>query len=330
MITAAALFVHSLPATGAAESSLEKAIFAYNKKQYAESAAQFKSICEAQPSNEIAHYYLALSYHALQRRREALQEYNWLLKNGSSDTIRNNAQLGIKSLYARRDENSVRNSGTEGGGASNGVKAKSADRAFPLTAAASATHNADSQPPADPRSYFFTQINDPKYNRDASAYNRNCGPTCLAMVFKRFNKYPSNFRSTDPQYLIQQCRILISGSAGENSDTNAKQICAAARGAGYAADRIDTIEEIDQAISQGRMVIVVGNPFKQGSYGYRVGYAPFEGGHFILVTGRAANLYVVNDPYYLQGPLNLSSGELQGFISLYKGKYSGNCVAIGL
>jgi hypothetical protein len=126
--------------------------------------------------------------------------------------------------------------------------------------------------------------------------------------------------------LIEATRILVTGSQ-EDRSTKALELRNGAVMAGYKAELIDGVDKIDKALSDGKMVIALGNPFQPGAYGYRVGYQPFKNGHFILVTGKAGDQFVVNDPIYLQGPINLSSGELAGFISWTKG--GNNCVAVG-
>jgi hypothetical protein len=273
---------------------MDAAIKDYQQRSYGQAVQKFTVATALNPNNELAHYYLALCNQALHRRQEARSEYEWVTTHAKNTSLINNARLGLRAL---------------------GEAASAPGGSY---AAIAPTANA----------YFFTQINDPKWNRNAAQQTLNCGPTCLAMTFKRFEKYPSHFLSKDPQYLIEATRIMMTGSE-EDTGTNCAQVVTGATKGGLKAERLDGIEAVDEALASGQMVISSGNPFVSGSYGHRVGFQPFNNGHFILVTGKSGGYYVVNDPYYVQGPINLSSGELSAFMSFWIGKFTGNAVAVG-
>lgn len=279
---------------------MQDGIGLYKKGQYKLALGKFQEANKADPANEKAHYYSAFCYQGLGFLNEAKNEYRWLNDNAKDPVIKQNALAAYRKLI-NPTQGSTQPAATGGGGATS------------------------TNVPAS--SYFFTQVNDPKWNRNASEHNLNCGPACLAMVFKRYGIFPPGVSGSDPQGLIQATRVLINGST-EDCEIKGREITVAARKVGMKTKYIDTLEEIDAACAAGHLVICLGNPFQPRSYGNRIGISSFEQGHFILVTGKAGGFYVVNDPYYLQGPLNLSTGELDGFLNFYRGKHTGNCIEL--
>ncbi|GEM_PF-3363421 len=182
----------------------------------------------------------------------------------------------------------------------------------------------------EPRSYFLAQNNDPRWNRDAPANDGNCGPTCLAMACKRFGLYPPRMdANTPPQELILGCRLLMTGALNQNLGTNAFQWNAAAKILGFKSSFVGSFDDVDRAINRGAVVAVGGCPWVDRSYGPRYAgshHPVFHNGHCILVVGKQGGYFVVADPLYFDGPINVAQVELQSFLSFHRSQVLGIAV----
>lgn len=205
----------------------------------------------------------------------------------------------------------------------------------------------------EPRMYFLAQNNDPRWNRDAPINDANCAPTCLAMACKRFNRYPRVFtqrtmvkkdaevisasiiHSDSPQALILAVRRLMTGTQDQSKGTTQLQVASAANQLGFKTEFIRSVSDIVGALDKGSVVTAGGCPWVPGSYGPRYGgtlgdsttssgsrkYPRFHNGHSILVVGHQSENFTVCDPLYFDGPISVSSKELDAFL-----KYSNDSV----
>lgn len=282
--------------------SFDEAVAAYNNKQYGQALTILQAISKANPQVDMAHYYMALCYQRMNQMSQAKSQYDWVAEHSSNPTLKDNARTGARSLarYVRA-----------GAGSTNTSKSPSPS---------------DTLGSISPNSFFLTQVSDPKWNRNGPRNSLDCGPTCLAMVLRRFNKFPPQISSGDSSRLIQSTRYLMTGSY-ESTTTTSQQISDAAKRVSLNTAFINQLDEIETALSEGKLVIALGCPFQQSSYGNRVGYRPFNNGHFILLTSKAQGQFVANDPYYLQGPVSLSSGELESFLTFFP-RSKKRCIAI--
>jgi hypothetical protein len=169
------------------------------------------------------------------------------------------------------------------------------------------------------KSYFICQSND-KTHTTGLPSNGDCGPTCLAMVAKRWFKIPIGL-SASPEGvddLISYIRQLMTGKEKRRHGTSDTQIAQAAEALGIKASVTEklTIKTLDAELDSGHMVIANGNPMAPGAYGHSHGGAKlYGGGHFILIVGRTKNGdYVINDPANKDSPLTITQGGLSCFL----------------
>lgn len=264
----------------------------YKNKQY---HLAVKVIDKVESPDQLLHYYRALCLQATGRVSAAKSEYDWVCKHGSNATLKSHAAKGLKQL--------------------GGIKtSKSA------TAEANSHSSSFDSRRLDPRTFFFTQVYDPKYNYKAQQYTKQCGPTCLAMVFKRFGKLPPGAKSFAPQELINASRLLMTGSSFDRG-TLPKEVKTAAEKLDFHGEYLADVNAVANALDTGSMVIMAGCPFPY-SYGHRVGYRPFRNGHFVLLVCRKAGQFICNDPAYKNGPIALSSGEVNNYTMYRKSTHN--------
>lgn len=175
-------------------------------------------------------------------------------------------------------------------------------------------HESNGRILSDPNDYFFTQFRNPKWNPNGPARSNNCGPASLAMALKALGKAGDG----DPQKLIEQSRVIMTGRGG-NSLTNNSQILRGARQAGLQGETVSGASSFDTALDAGKMIVALGNPGK--SYGNRLTssqYSKYNGGHYILVVGKEQDQqgrkqYIINDPLSRIGKLSISEREMRAY-----------------
>lgn len=293
-----------LPTAAQTQGMFDNAVKAYNNHQYGQAISSFRSLLDSNPKFDLAHYYLGLSYHSSNQRNLARAEYEWLLKNGQNPSLKSYAaaalqHLGIKAIESDKvDNGSSRNSSTD-----------------------KKPHGAGSPALVNNPSAFF--IN----SSAGGGGSKDCGPACLAMIFRAYNKYPGSFKSWSPSDLIHQSRVLMTGSDVQEN-TTLEQVEESMAKAGYRTDRFDGVDKLDSALKEGKLVMIVGSPGRKGSYGARLGTDASEG-HYVVVTGKRFGQYIINDPNF-HGPVEITRDEMSSFLDFYKGQYSGCCIAISL
>lgn len=76
----------------------DAAVKAYKAKKYSDAAAQLQSCLQANPNDDLSHYYLALSYQQLKQLSEARKEYEWVLSSSANDSLKSKAKQGLENL----------------------------------------------------------------------------------------------------------------------------------------------------------------------------------------------------------------------------------------
>ncbi|MGH9552905.1 MAG: C39 family peptidase, partial [Terriglobales bacterium] len=168
----------------------------------------------------------------------------------------------------------------------------------------------------DPNSFFLSQFYTPQWNPDGPSASNNCGPASLAMACKAFGELPPGADANDPERLIESVREAMTGNRDNSQLTSYEQIEAGAQRSGLKAQMVVGLDNIDQSLSTGAMVVAGGNPARAwGSRLASADYAHFNGGHFVLIVGKNGDNYTVNDPLSKTGSITVSSSEMQAYLS---------------
>ncbi|MBS1953454.1 MAG: C39 family peptidase [Cyanobacteria bacterium SZAS-4] len=202
----------------------------------------------------------------------------------------------------------------------------------------------DSVDNKDLEGMFFTQFAHPDWNpySDALPSSSNCGPASLAMVLRVLGVSPPGVDLYgDPNPLVSQVRIMMTGDNVPGDGTNIGEVAAAADQLQLTTESVGSLGAIDQALNEGKKVVAGGDPIAYNQGMSVDQYAThtwkdengekhttvFTGGHIIAVVGKdEQGNYTVMDPAYKGGILTLTPDELQGFMAP-DGEYAG--VAIG-
>lgn len=161
-------------------------------------------------------------------------------------------------------------------------------------------------------SFFICQFQNARFNPNggSAAINNDCGPASLAMAAKAFGKFDP---SLPPDALINDARFKMTGANHHDQITDYDQITAGASKYGLHPHYV-SFSDLDNALARGEMVIFDGNP--GNSYGGRMSsseYFKYNGGHFMLVTARTANGYLIADPNSKVGLFEISAAEMWDF-----------------
>ncbi|HEY9898154.1 MAG TPA: C39 family peptidase [Pantanalinema sp.] len=167
---------------------------------------------------------------------------------------------------------------------------------------------------ADPNDFFLSQMFDARWNPGAPAWSQNCGPASLAMVLKAYDMIPPLIGTPeDPQEFILKTRRAMMGNEVD-ALSSLEDLERGAENLGLKHERTYGLESVRTAVMLGKPVIVAGNPV---AYGGRFGsdrYSPFDGGHFVLVTGMTGSQVYLNDPLSRQGNIAVTVGEFQRYM----------------
>jgi hypothetical protein len=169
----------------------------------------------------------------------------------------------------------------------------------------------------------MSQVNHPQYNPNGPWRSNNCGPASLAMALRAFG-VPANGatvqRPGDIERFIDETRFLMQGHRNDGALTHPDDIHRGAAAAGLHTQTTSGIDAIDRALAEGKMVVSLGNP---AGYHARVGSNNayyYNGLHFVLVTGKRGDNYIINDPLSKVGPLEISRQELTNYLrTVYSG-----------
>jgi hypothetical protein len=177
---------------------------------------------------------------------------------------------------------------------------------------------------AQANQFFKTQYYNSFYNPDGPNSSLNCGPASVAMISKMFGKEPANL---SVQASINLARQRM-GAPG-NGFTNSNQLVAGLRNAGLqAADHMNdgSWQQLDQDLAAGRPVIAwgyYGNAWRNQFPSYSLtGNGNTD--HLNVIFGKTANgNYVVGDPMYRGGTVEMTRNQLAVFFSNGGGGHNG-------
>lgn len=179
----------------------------------------------------------------------------------------------------------------------------------------------------DPNSFFISQVRDARWNPNAVAGNTNCGPTSLAMALRGLGLMPPGLtQPSNPEDWIDKTRRAMEGDENDFKLTSDDDIVKGALAAGAKAQEVHSLPEIEQALQQGQYVVLAGDPVAYERRLSSAQYQNFDGGHFVLVTGKVGDNFQISDPLSHVGNFTVTRAEL----AAYMGFQSWNTgVAIG-
>lgn len=177
--------------------------------------------------------------------------------------------------------------------------------------------------PADSNAYHITQFTS-AFNPYGPGRSNNCGPASLAMAMLAFGSIPEGVNPNNRQEIVKSARLAMTGNSDPDDLTNNSEVRAGADKVGLRAENVAGIEGIAQALDQGKLVVAGGNPIHYeralqlngSNYGND---GKYDGGHFILVSGRQGNDFIINDPMSRNGKLIVSRELLEAYITDSKG-----------
>jgi predicted chitinase len=181
----------------------------------------------------------------------------------------------------------------------------------------------------NPNDYFITQSWSEGYNPNGQPTSANCGPASLAMALKAFGLVPPGASGvpTSPagnEAYMNAARQAMKPGSGSHDSTNVYNVLNGAIASGADAELIEGQAGLDQALAEGKLVSLAGNPVAYN--GRFPDMFQYDGGHFILVTGVSGQSpnkqYQINDPLSHAGSVTISEAELQQYMG-YQGWNSG-------
>jgi tetratricopeptide (TPR) repeat protein len=315
----------------------------FKLKQYDKAAADYKTVATLLPqrAKEMA-VCQGTVWDAAGQFGKAAELYAVALKFGKDSDIE---AKRAASLRAAREVSSAHKAPKQAGSdvawspSEQGVVEWSGTTAFPRTVIDATNHN---QPEArfanagqflsatpfsaaveqatgskNPQAYFLTQAFDPHWNPTGPKRSKNCGPASLAMAYLYFGRRPPDGDPNNAEQFIEATRIAMTGADDNGGLTNFHDVVRGAEAGGLRTKIVRDKESIDGALAQGAIIIASGCPNMPGSYGQRFGYNGGTYGHFILVTNKDADGYIISDPLNKGGPTHVSSEELDAFLSYW-------------
>lgn len=170
--------------------------------------------------------------------------------------------------------------------------------------------------PTDPNRYFISQMFDSRWNPGAPTWTQNCGPTSLAMVLKAYNLLPPLLTSfADPQAVIRKTRRAMMGTEDDFQLSSLEDLERGASACGLFSERTYGLEGVREALDQGRLVILAGNPIAYNQRFAAGEYSGFDGGHFVLVTRLTSTQALLNDPLSRTGNISVTLSDLQRYMA---------------
>lgn len=186
---------------------------------------------------------------------------------------------------------------------------------------------------AEANGTHLTQFLDPTYNPTGPLGSANCGPASLAMTLDTLGKMPPGLT---PEQRIDYARSLMNpgtpptsyvtasdGTSVPQLDTDAAysnvgQLETAASSLGVPTSNGSGWDALDAALASGKPVIANGNAY-QGwrdqfphTNGHR--YGSGDVGHFNTILGKTPDgKYIVSDPMYTGGPVEMTRDQLAAF-----------------
>ncbi len=297
----------------AQQASYADGVKAYNQGHYSQAITLLKACADGPQGKgsqaDLIHYYLGMAYQAANQRGLASSEYTWVYNNSRNAALKANAAVGFQRLGGKSQAMPV--SSATGGGV---VSPAAGAQALPRGGLCS----------RDPKTFFIDK-------REYLGGLLDCGPACMIMIFKAFNKFPPNFPS-DPAKMVSAERHLMTGKDDQEQYSTVDHILNGAHQAGYRTDRFDGLERLDYWLKQGVPVISLGAPNGPGCFGPRAGYASTQAadaGHYLVITHLQNGVYGVND-INQPGPIEMTNAEMTAWINGngFNGRYQLRNVAL--
>lgn len=178
----------------------------------------------------------------------------------------------------------------------------------------------------DPAAFFISQVLDARWNPNASKKNANCGPTSLAMALRALGMQPLGLLNpSDPEAWIDQTRWLMEGDKNDFKMTSDDQVLTGAVRSGARAEKVQGVKGVENALAQGKLVVVAGNPVAYQNRLSNAQYEHFNNGHFIMVSAVQGDRVTVHDPQAHIPSFEISRAELQAYMA-YKNWNAGVAV----
>lgn len=191
--------------------------------------------------------------------------------------------------------------------------------------------------------HHVTQFIDPQYNPSGPLGSANCGPASLAMTLDTLGKLPPGL---SPEQRIDYARSLMNpatpptsyvtdsnGTSVPQLDTdsaysNVGQLETAASSLGVPTTNGSGWDQLDATLAAGKPVVANGNAYQAWrdqfphTGGKRYGSGDVQ--HFNTILGKTPDgKYVVSDPMYTGGPVEMTREQLGVFFGpLYGGNPS--------
>lgn len=172
------------------------------------------------------------------------------------------------------------------------------------------------RPLRDANSFFISQVRTDRWNPEANNGNTNCGPASLAMALKAVGLMPPGLtNASSPEAWIDKTRLAMEGDENDYKLTSDDDVLRGALASGARAEKVYGLQGVEQALSQGKVVVLAGNPVAYTNRFTDDQYAKFNGGHFILVTSVEGDRVTLNDPQSRVGSLTVSRAELAAYMA---------------
>lgn len=167
----------------------------------------------------------------------------------------------------------------------------------------------------NPQKIHVTQVKS-KYNASPALGNRDCGPASVVMALAMLGKTLPGVKAAAPaQVRINRARAL-SGAGGAGAETTNIDLERVLARAGAQTQEIADPDSIRRAVLSGKPVILNGNPRHAGAYGFSFGpnkLVPYNGAHWIVVTGMTNGKFIINDPLSKVGALTVTRAQLEAY-----------------
>lgn len=168
----------------------------------------------------------------------------------------------------------------------------------------------------DANTFFISQVRTDRWNPFANSGNTNCGPASLAMALKAVGIMPPGLQDpANPEAWIDKTRMAMEGDENDYKLTSDDDVLRGALRSGARAEKVYGLQGVEQALAQGKLVVLAGNPIAYATRFNDDQYAKFNGGHFILVTAIAGDRVTINDPQSRVGSLTISRAELAAYMA---------------
>lgn len=111
LLALACLLLAHTSCVWAANPVFDQAVQNYKAKRYSQAIAGFQTFSQANPSDAMSHYYMALCYQGMNQMALAKQQYEWVSANARDPNLRSYAATGLSGLGKIKSTFTPSNSG---------------------------------------------------------------------------------------------------------------------------------------------------------------------------------------------------------------------------